>query len=304
MTSSNPAIVMRSLRKTYRRRPWQKPFVALSGLTLDIQPGEGFGFLGANGAGKTTAIRILLGLAPKSGGSASILGMPSGTPKARRRIGYLPENPYFYDFLSGRELLDFYGRLAEVSSRDRKRRIPELLELVGMSEFADRQVRAYSKGMLQRIGLAQALLGDPQVIILDEPTAGLDPLGRREVRDLILDLRDEGKTIFLSSHMLSEIEMICDRVAILRRGELARVGTLHELLTPRGKKIVCSAPVPDLGDRVTVTMEDNRATLLAPPASDTNAILRDLLAAGVTIHEVHDLRESLEDLFVRLEQER
>jgi ABC-2 type transport system ATP-binding protein len=301
------AITTRNLRKVYRRRPWQQPFVAVAGLTIDIARGEIYGFLGANGAGKTTVIRMLLGLAPTSGGEARILGMPAAWPRSRRYIGYLPESPYFHEFLTGRELLRFYAKLADVPRREQDRRIGDALELVGLAEFGDRQLRAYSKGMLQRIALAQALLGDPQIVILDEPTAGLDPLGRREMRDLILDLREEGKTVFLSSHLLSEVELVCDRVGILRRGELAREGTLRDLLAYRGKLIVCSSLPAEAAARIgsdgAVSQEGDVTRISLPDPSRTPDALRAVLDAGGTIHEVRDVRESLEELFVRVERE-
>jgi ABC-2 type transport system ATP-binding protein len=301
-------IATRDLRKVYRRWPWQRPFVAVAGLTLTVERGEVFGFLGANGAGKTTVIRMLLGLAPPSAGEARILGRPASRPHARRYVGYLPESPYFYEFLTGRELLRFFATLAEVPGRERKTRIAHALELVGLADFADRDLRAYSKGMLQRIGLAQALIGNPEIIFLDEPTAGLDPLGRRDIRDLILDLRAEGKTVFLSSHLLSEVELVCDRVGILRRGELVRQGTLDELLARKGKEIVCSSPPPQLdqiiGTRGVISHDGDRAKIALADPSSTNAVLHALLDAGATVDEVRDVRESLEELLVRVERER
>jgi len=228
--------------------------VALEGLNLDVEEGEIFGLLGPNGAGKTTSLKILMGIIFATRGEASIMGRPLGDRSVKARIGFLPENPYFYDYLRGWEFLDYYGQLYGMESARRKKRIPELLDLVGLETAANIPLKGYSKGMLQRIGLAQALLNDPRIIFLDEPQSGLDPFGRKEVRDIILQLKQEGKTVFFSSHILSDAELICDRVAILNKGKLLRCGPLHEMLSAKIKEYEVVVSQPD--DRL---METYRA---------------------------------------------
>lgn len=203
---------------------------AVAGLSLQIQPGEVFGFLGPNGAGKTSTMNALLGFVTPSSGSAFIFGVPVGNPKSRSRLGYLPELTYYYRFLSGRELLRFYARLFELPRSLRNQRIEELLRLVEMEAAADQPIRTYSKGMQQRIGLAQALINDPDILVFDEPTSGLDPLGRMKVREIIQKLKERGKTVFFSSHELGEVETVCDRVAILHRGVVREEGPVSALV--------------------------------------------------------------------------
>ena len=210
---------------------------AVNGLSLNVPRGEIFGFLGPNGAGKTTTLKMLMGLVKPSGGTASILGAPIGNRKIRERIGYLPEHPYFYEHLKPEEFLHFYGRLYGVSHRALKTRAAELVDKVGLAHARTRTLRKFSKGMVQRLGLAQALINDPELVILDEPMSGLDPMGRKTVRDLIFELKDRGKTVFFSSHILQDVEMVCDRVGILRQGKLIKEGRLSELLNDRGQSI-------------------------------------------------------------------
>ncbi|MCB2153997.1 ABC transporter ATP-binding protein [bacterium] len=207
--------------------------VALENLNLQVEEGQIFGLLGPNGAGKTTTIKILMGLHFPTAGSATIMGRPLGDVSSKAQIGFLPENPFFYDYLTGQEFLDFYGQLYGMDRAARRRRIPELLEQVGLEDSGNVPLRGYSKGMLQRVGLAQALLNDPKLVILDEPQSGLDPFGRKEVRDLILRLKEAGKTVMFSSHILGDAEMICDRVGILNQGKLIAEGQLSELLSTR-----------------------------------------------------------------------
>jgi len=224
-----PAIEILGLAKTYSTGFWRKtPKVALQPLHLSIERGEVFGFLGPNGAGKTTTIKLLLGLVTPSAGTARILEQDFRNLDVRRRIGFLPEQPYFYDHLSATELLDYYAQLSGMTVADRKKRIPELLDRVGLSDTGSRQLRKFSKGMLQRVGIAQAIVHDPEVLILDEPMSGLDPLGRREVRELIEELKDRGKTIFFSTHILSDAEALCERVAIVYKGELRGTGAVTD----------------------------------------------------------------------------
>ena len=220
-----PAIKTSGLRKVYGRT------MVLHDLTLVVEPGEVFGFLGPNGAGKTTTVKILMGLVRPTAGEARIFGLPASDREARRRVGYLPENFRFHDWLTGAGLLDFHGRLAGLSSEERRARIPEVIRRVGLAGRGDERIRTYSKGMTQRIGLAQAIFHRPDLVLLDEPTSALDPVGRREVRDLIRSLRDDGITVVLNSHLLSEVEMVCDRVAIIDRGRVVRSGRLAELLS-------------------------------------------------------------------------
>src|ERR1017187_7262621 len=228
------AIRIENLGKTYRGK-WGRNggVAALQGLSLEVREGEIFGFLGPNGAGKTTTIHLLLDLIRPTSGSAYMFDRPAGDAVVRRRLGYLPESVNLHDYYSGRGLLGFYGALAGIPRVARAGRIDGLLRLLKLEDAASRPVTKYSKGMLQRLGFAQALLGDPDLVILDEPTSSLDPVGRKEFRDILLELKRQGKTVFISSHILSEVESVCDRVAILTKGELVRIGTLQELSAPK-----------------------------------------------------------------------
>ncbi|MCC6177524.1 MAG: ABC transporter ATP-binding protein [Chloroflexi bacterium] len=300
-----PAIEARGLRKVYGRK------VALHDLTLTVQPGEVFGFLGPNGAGKTTTIKILTGLVTATAGAASIFGRPVSDRLARQRVGYLPEHFRFHDWLTGAELLDFHGRLAGLTVDERRVRIPEVLRLVGLEGRGDEKVRGYSKGMTQRIGLAQAVLHRPDLVLLDEPSSALDPVGRREVRDLIRHLRADGVTVFLNSHLLGEVEMICDRVAIVDRGRVVREGPLAEVV----------GGVPELrltldrADRSLLAILERHGTVVAiEPAGPERvdvlltvddadvapAVTRDVVGAGAALYGLVPSRRSLEDVFVSL----
>jgi ABC-2 type transport system ATP-binding protein len=228
-----PVVQTFSLKKTYRTGFWlNKVVTPLKQCTLSVYPGQTFGLLGPNGAGKTTLLKTLLGIIRPTAGRGFILGQPLGDRAIKQRIGYLPENPYFYDYLTGWEFLDFTAGLFQLPAAVKRKRIPELLDLVGLAQSAakKKQMRRYSKGMLQRVGMAQALINNPDVIFLDEPMSGLDPLGRYQMREIILSLKAQGKTIFFNSHVLSDVEVICDRVAILAQGDLICEGTLDELL--------------------------------------------------------------------------
>ncbi len=282
-----------------------KKTVALDGLNLEVGEGEIFGFLGPNGAGKTTTIKLLLGLLRPTAGEALLFGKSLKEIDVRRRIGYLPENPFFYEYLKAGELLDFYGQLFGFGRKERQQRIDRLLNLVGLTASRNVQLRKFSKGMIQRIGLAQALLNDPDLLILDEPQSGLDPIGRKEVRDIILRLKEEGKTIFFSSHILSDAEMICDRVAILNRAKLQETGTLEELLSRKIKstEIVCS----NVGENVlreisswaesVVEREDQVLLKLSGDRRAKEAIGK-ILDSGGNIVSVTPQKESLEDIFI------
>jgi ABC-2 type transport system ATP-binding protein len=224
------AIEILGLEKTYSIGFWRKrPKRALRPLHLTVEQGEIFGFLGPNGAGKTTTLKMLMGLVFPSGGSARILGMDMNDPRVKAQIGFLPEHPYFYDYLTARELLEYYGQLSGMPRKECRSKVEAVLRQVGLPDVSGLQLRKFSKGMLQRVGIAQAILHDPKVVFLDEPMSGLDPMGRREVRDLIQQLKNEGKTIFFSTHILSDAEALCDRVAIINLGELRGVGKVAEL---------------------------------------------------------------------------
>jgi ABC-2 type transport system ATP-binding protein len=221
---SSPAIETHHLRKVFGEK------VAVEDLTLKVERGEVFGFLGPNGAGKTTSVKMLLSLIQATSGSAEMLGARLGTPEVRARVGFLPEHFRFHDWLTAREFLNLHAELYKMPEERTKQRVPELLELVGLTPHASKRLRTFSKGMLQRIGLAQALLNYPELVILDEPTSGLDPVGRRLVRDIIRDLREGGTTVFLNSHLLSEVEITCDRVAFIKHGKIIQTSVIQSLI--------------------------------------------------------------------------
>jgi ABC-2 type transport system ATP-binding protein len=303
------AIRIDELSKDYWIGFWRKrPYRALDRLTLDVQPGEVFGFLGPNGAGKTTTLKLLMQLIFPTSGRAEILGRPVGDVAVRQRIGFLPENPSFYDYLTAEELLEYFARLFGCSGTDARRRAARLLDRVGIgAERRTQQLRKYSKGMIQRVGIAQALLNDPEVVFLDEPMSGLDPLGRREVRSLILELRDQGRTVFFSSHILADAEALCSRVAVVAGGRLAAEGRLSDILALRthGWELIVADVQPGaverLGSRVRRSTEiaPHRYTLELPLDAQPERVLADLAAAGATLVSLNPLRETLEDFFVR-----
>lgn len=279
---------------------------ALRDLNLDVEEGEIFGLLGPNGAGKTTTIKILMGIHYASSGSARLMGRPLGDLDCKRRIGFLPENPYFYDYLKGWEFLDFYGELYGMSKRARRRRIEELLDLVGLGHAANLPLKGYSKGMNQRIGLAQALLNDPRLVILDEPQSGLDPLGRKEVRDIILRLKQEGRTVLFSSHILSDAELICDRVGILVRGELQRLGTMKELLSGQTRQWelvvggLGAEPLEALRASASQAHDhEDRTLLVFDREEDVRRAISRVLEADGRVVSLTPIRETLEDYFIR-----
>jgi len=299
-------IVTDNLSKSYASGwPGRPPFVALDGLSLTVGRGEIFGFLGPNGAGKTTTLKILMGLVRATSGTAQLLGKPAGDVATRRRIGFLPESPYFYDYLTAEEFLGFYGRLAGLNHAALALRVTELLELVGLVEARTRQLRKFSKGMLQRIGLAQALIHDPELIVLDEPMTGLDPIGRKQVRDLILSLRDCGKTVFFSTHILHDVEMICDRVGIVMKGRLVASGRVDELVRQdhtRSVEVVCqqlkvegNAFIHSLATRV---LQQGQHCLIVLPTPDAvDALVGEIRRQGGRLLSVTPHKASLEDLF-------
>src|SRR5215472_4475344 len=297
------AIVILGLEKTYTVGFWRKrPKQALLPLHLSIEEGEIFGFLGPNGAGKTTTLKLLMGLVFPSGGSARILGREWTDPEVKAQIGFLPEQPYFYDYLTAHELLDYYGQLSGVPAKDRKQRIEQVLERVGLTDVKGVQLRKFSKGMLQRAGIAQAVLHDPRLVFFDEPMSGLDPLGRREVRDLIEQLKQEGKTIFFSTHILSDAEALCDRVAIIHKGELRGSGKIEELTSSiQGKVEVVwqgtqiPASMNGLGGECHVTGETVRAVI---GENQQDAAIDALRRERLRLISITPLRTSLEAYFV------
>ncbi len=300
-----PAIEIKHLTKKFRSGFLMRELTALSDLNLNIAPGTAFGFLGPNGAGKTTTIKLLAGLIHATSGEALIFGKPVSDLSVRMKIGFLPERPYFYDYLSGQEYLHFCGELFGMTFKERDKKISGLLDLVGLKDKAGEQLRRYSKGMLQRIGLAQALINDPELVILDEPMSGLDPIGRKEVRDIILHLKERGKTVFFSTHVLSDAEMICDQVGIIIKGKLQCVGDLETFLNPK----ICSIEVSIKGiseetlsrvdPRVSSTKIADKTYLLKV---DDEAILPKLLAflhrEKAQIISIIPHKETLENLFM------
>ena len=307
-----PAIQIDELTKDYAVGFWRpRPYRALDRLTLTIEPGEVFGFLGPNGAGKTTTLKLLMQLIFPTAGRAEILGRPVGDVATRRRIGYLPENPSFYDYLTAEELLTYFAQLFGYGVVERKKRVGELLDRLGIGGERRFQLRKFSKGMLQRVGIAQALLNDPEVVFLDEPMSGLDPLGRREVRSLILSLRDQGRTVFFSSHILSDAEALCSRVAIVAGGRLAAHGKLAELaeFEVRGWELVVANLSPQVLARVrpsttrVVEIGPERYTLELSLVKPPDQILSELVGAGASVVSLNPLRATLEDFFVQRVQE-
>ena len=300
------AIDARGLRKEFGEK------VAVADLTLQVGRGEVFGFLGPNGAGKTTSVKMLLGLTNPTAGSATLLGRSLGDRGARAKIGFLPEHFRFHEWLKAAEFLDLHGRLYGMSRASRAAVIPDLLELVGLAHRAETKLSAFSKGMLQRIGLAQAMLNDPELVFLDEPTSGLDPLGRRLVRDIVNGLRSEGTTVFLNSHLLSEIELTCDRVAFIREGKIIRTASLHELEEENLQiSLRVGQPTPELlvglaqfGTGVNgspdLAQENGRILLNLENEEKVPELVNWLVVQGYSLYELSHKRLSLEDRFLQI----
>jgi len=306
------AITIKDLCKEYQVGFLRKGVRVLSELSLNVGQGEVFGYLGPNGAGKTTTMKLLMGLLRPTSGEVRILGQPAGDVRTKQQVGFLPEQPSFYEYLTGRELLSFYGQLLGLRRSDRRERIATMARELRIDAALDLPLRKYSKGMLQRIGLAQALLNDPKLILLDEPMSGLDPIGRREVRDLLIRLKSEGRTVFFSSHIIPDVEVVCDRVGILVGGRLVAQGPIDEMLEGRIESIettvsrvppglveeldhlLVSPPVTE-GERLLLTVKDEGALA---------ALLPRLLEHKAVIHAIVPQRESLEEYFIRHVQPR
>lgn len=282
--------------------------IGCSEICLSVGEGQIFGFLGPNGAGKSTLVKILVGLLFPTSGTAKILGRPLGDLEARRKTGFLPENFRYQDWLTGEELLSFHASLYGLSAQDKKRRIPAVLEQVGLSGKERQRVGTYSKGMQQRIGLACALLPDPELVFLDEPTSALDPLGRREVRQIILDLRRRGKTVFLNSHLLSEVEMICDQVAIIHKGRIISTGVLEEMLSGAVEvEVQVEAQTPQMLSEFSelsrkMTVDGSRIRLSLNDRKDVGSLAGIVVRNGGRLFSLKAVQGSLEDLFIDLIQ--
>jgi ABC-2 type transport system ATP-binding protein len=293
-----------NLAKTYAVGFWRKtPRVALQPLNLTVEEGEVFGFLGPNGAGKTTTLKLLMGLVFPTGGTARILGKDINDSEIKAQIGFLPEQPYFYDYLTARELLEYYAHLSGVEAKERGRKIEAMLERVGLKDAGRVQLRKFSKGMLQRVGLAQAILHDPKVVFLDEPMSGLDPMGRRDVRDLMEELKQQGKTVFFSTHILSDAEALCDRVAVIHRGELRGIGQVAELTSSVAGKVemiwngsVIPAGFSALGAECHISGETMRAVL---PEAQQDAALEILRRERLRLISLIPVRASLEEYYMQ-----
>jgi ABC-2 type transport system ATP-binding protein len=303
MTDTEPVLEVRKLVKSYWGHLRLRRYRVLKGLSLSVSKGEIFGLLGQNGAGKTTTIKILLGLVFPDEGAVRLFGRKSTVVAVKERVGFLPENPYFYEYLTGREFLDYCGRLFGYSAYERERRIDAILDRVGMKGRAETQLRKYSKGMLQRIGLAQALINDPDLVILDEPMSGLDPIGRREFRDIILSLKERGKTVFFSSHILSDAEALCDRVGIVKDGVLSAEGKLGDLLRPtvRHWEVTFSGPpfaiLGSPGEVVAVRGSETLARVESE--AGLGALLETIRLKGGVLISVIPRRDTLEDLYLK-----
>lgn len=313
-----PVIEIKGLSKTYvqdfigvehgrlKIRFKNRKRIALRPLDLTVEEGEIFGLLGPNGAGKTTTIKMLMGLHFPTSGEARIMGKPLGDNSVKEKIGFMPENAHFYDYLTGHEFLDYYGQLYGMPKELRRKRIPELLEKVGLTHAGELPLRGYSKGMQQRVGLAQSLLNDPKIVFLDEPQSGLDPFGRKEVRDLILSLRDAGKTVFFSSHILQDAELICDRVAILHKGQRIALGPLSEMLSAKVKEyeVAFSDAEGNLVEHaqqraVRFVQRPNEYLAQFEREEDARALVQEILSGRAKLNSFIARKETLEEYFIR-----
>lgn len=298
-----PVVEILELKKAYRTGFWlNQKVVPLKGCSLTVHQGETFGLLGPNGAGKTTLLKTLLGIVRPTSGRGLLLGQPLGDRATKQRVGYLPENPYFYDYLTGWELLQFAAGLFQIPASVQRQRIPQLLDLVGIAQSAARkkQLRKYSKGMLQRVGMAQALINDPELVFLDEPMSGLDPMGRYQIREIILSLKAQGKTIFFNSHVLSDVEVICDRVAILAQGELICLGSLDALLgTTNTYQVKGKGGNPEDLKQWVSALEFQGNCWRGQLQDKPQDFLAKLDTMGAQLITINLARQSLEELFIQ-----
>jgi len=300
---SAPAIETENLTKQYPHGFLNlKKRTSLEGLNMQVERGEVFGFIGPNGAGKSTTIKLLMRLIFPTAGSARILGKPISDIEMHRDIGYLPEQPYFYDYLTAAELLDYFARIHDLPSADRKERVQRMLKKVGLETAGKIQLRKYSKGMLQRVGMAQAILHDPQLVILDEPMSGLDPVGRREVRDIILELKREGKTVMFSTHILSDAEMLCDRVGVIVGGKLRGMGAPEQLVDVKtqGMEILFELAGQSAVPLLAKATRTGDRYLLQVPEAELYGAIEQLRAAGAKILSVTQVKATLEEFFMNL----
>jgi len=310
MADGGAAVRVENLVKDFRPGLGLRTKRVLHGVTFRVERGEIFGFVGPNGAGKTTTLKVLMGLIRATDGSASILGHDVGETDYRRHVGFLPEAPYFYDYLSGREFLRFYARVCGVPSGGREARIDLLLDWVGLGHAGEARLRTYSKGMLQRVGIAQALVHDPQVVFLDEPMSGLDPIGRKEIRDLVRRLKSEGKTVFMNTHILSDVEMLCDRVAIIVKGRIRFEGRPHEFATggEEESELLMSGVSPELAllfeQRFSAALHGHDERIeLRIPSKVVDEALGEALRGGAKVISVTPRRTSLESIFLSAVEE-
>lgn len=300
---SSPAIETENLTKVYPHGFLNlKKRTSLEGLNMQVEEGEIFGFIGPNGAGKSTTIKLLMGLIFPTAGGARILGRPISDTEMHRDIGYLPEQPYFYDYLTATELLDYFARIHDLTAADRRERVPQMLKKVGLETAGKIQLRKYSKGMLQRVGMAQAILHDPQLVILDEPMSGLDPVGRREVRDIILDLKRDGKTVMFSTHILSDAEMLCDRVGVIVGGKLRGIGAPEQLvdMKTQGMEILFELAGQSGAPLLAKATRTGDRYRLQVPEQDLYGAIEQLRGAGAKILSVTQVRATLEEFFMGL----
>jgi len=309
--SGDVAIEIRNLVKRYRNVITREWVNAVNDISLDVQQGEIFGFLGPNGAGKTTTIKALLGLIFPDSGKISVLGQEPGNNAVKAKISYLPESPYFYEHMSAKDIIVFYASLFGLDARERSKRADYLIDLVGLTSAGNKPLRAFSKGMLQRVGIAQSLINDPKILFFDEPTSGLDPIAHRDIRDLILHLRTEGRTLFLSSHQLSDVELVCDRVSILYRGKIRKIGRVDELVIGGNVEILAVdlKTTPALTKEITAlgaTVEVSGPETLIVGGSDNdgkNALIDLVRRNGGQLVSVTPTRRTLEDIFIETVRE-
>lgn len=306
MTEHETILQVRGLHKTFRIGFFRKRVDAVRGIDFEVKQGGIFGLLGPNGAGKTTTIKMMLRLIFPSSGDIQIFGRPPGDPEATRRIGYMPENPYVYQYLRPAEFLDLCGRLVGMKAQARAKRSVELIEQVGLSHAADRPIGKFSKGMMQRIGLAQALLHDPELLILDEPMSGLDPIGRKQVRDVLMEQRKRGKTLLFTSHILSDVEMLCDRVVIMQHGKITSEGDIDELLRGESRRVEVQLAQVEagLGNQLVgmgrvLQQSDGKLSLQIDGREQADAVIKRAMQGGAELVAVIPERETLENLFMR-----